>query len=120
MNSLKKADHFTLTLIMRMGMAFRLPITLKRIIIPSFEIIRDGNTIKIELTENQEIHHGTQYMFMHVENDKFNYEGQTRKVLEKYKTILVYSKNPITINANDYKDKILRFHFNGYMNEIQL
>ena len=90
------------------------------IIIPTFEIIRNGNTIKIELTENQEVHHGTQYMFMHVENDKFNYEGQTKKVLEKYKTILVHSKNPITINANDYKDKILRFHFNGYMNEIRL
>ena len=59
-------------------------------------------------------------MFMQVENDKFNYEGQTKKVLEKYKTILVHSKNPITINANDYKDKILRFHFNGYMNEIRL
>ena len=62
------------------------------IIIPTFELIRNGNTIKIELTENQEIHHGTQYMFMHVEYDQFNYQKNKRKVLEYYETIYLHNR----------------------------
>ena len=40
--------------------------------------------------------------------------------LSHYETIIIYKTIPFVIKKEKYRGKALRFHFNGYTDEIQL
>ena len=69
-------------------------------------------TINITIEEKNISKQGKQYLFMHVadEND----------FLSHYETIIIYKTIPYIVEKEKYKGKTLRFHFNGYTDEIQL
>ena len=79
---------------------------------PTFKIIEDTKTINITIEEKNISKQGKQYLFMHVadEND----------FLSHYETIIIYKTVPYIVEKEKYKGKTLRFHFNGYTDEIQL
>ena len=87
---------------------------------PTFKIRKVKDSVLVEIIDKSYLNTGTQYMFMHVEYDQFNYQKNKRKVLEYYETIYLHKDIPYVINASQYKDRTLRFHLNGYTEKIQL
>jgi len=79
---------------------------------PTFKIIEDAKTINVTIEEKNLSKQGIQYLFVHVadENDFLNH----------YETIIIYKTIPYVVEKEKYKGKTLRFHFNGYTDEIQL
>ena len=88
--------------------------------IPTFNIRKHQDSVSVEIIDKSYLNTGTQYMFMHVENDQFIYQNNKRKVLEYYETIYLHRDIPYVIDASQYKNRTLRFHLNGYTEEIQL
>ena len=88
--------------------------------IPTFNIRKLQDSVLVEIIDKSYLNMGTQYMFMHVENDQFIYQNNKHKVLEYYETIYLHRDIPYVIDAIQYKDRTLRFHLNGYTEEIQL
>ena len=87
---------------------------------PTFKIRKVKDSVLVEILDKSYLNTGTQYMFMHVEYDQFNYQKNKHKVLEYYETIYLHRDIPYVINASQYKDRTLRFHLNGYTEKIQL
>ncbi len=87
---------------------------------PTFKINKNEGKVIVELIDKTYKNVGTQYMFMHVENNQFLHENKTFNVLEHYETIFIHNDIPYNIDVDQYKNKTLRFHFNGYTDEIRL